>query len=213
MARKKKKEKSQRTRAFGSPIELMLRNGIVSAAESNGITLYDHSVFVGSPFIENGDDAFAHAGVNPGGSGREQWGDPDGAAGSWSLFGGVLVESYRLDLCLELHDVGVIAVECDGHEFHERTKQQAAYDKSRDRDLLILGIPTLRFTGSEIHHSIERCVGSIYDVGHHLVSQGMHREERVFDAYHHGLSVGWRDAVIAYNKSVDPPADLDGEHW
>lgn len=42
------------------------------------------------------------------------------------------------------------AVECDGHDFHERTKEQAAHDRKRDRALLTEGIPTLRFTGSEI---------------------------------------------------------------
>lgn len=41
-------------------------------------------------------------------------------------------------------------VECDGHDFHERTKEQAARDKSRDRYLQTLGYPIYRYTGSEI---------------------------------------------------------------
>ncbi len=41
-------------------------------------------------------------------------------------------------------------VECDGHDFHERTKQQAARDKGRDRFLQSLGYPVFRFMGSEI---------------------------------------------------------------
>lgn len=41
-------------------------------------------------------------------------------------------------------------VECDGHDFHERTKEQAARDRARDRQAMIDGIPVLRFTGSEI---------------------------------------------------------------
>lgn len=41
-------------------------------------------------------------------------------------------------------------VECDGHDYHERTKQQAKRDKSRDRQLQALGHHVLRFTGSEI---------------------------------------------------------------
>lgn len=45
----------------------------------------------------------------------------------------------------------VFAVECDGHEWHEKTKEQVARDKLRDRRLLgDLGIPTVRFAGSEI---------------------------------------------------------------
>lgn len=43
------------------------------------------------------------------------------------------------------------AVECDGHDFHERTKEQAKHDRSRDRYFQSCGIYTLRYTGSEIH--------------------------------------------------------------
>jgi very-short-patch-repair endonuclease len=43
-----------------------------------------------------------------------------------------------------------IAVECDGHGFHERTPEQAANDRSRDRALLREGVPTLRYTFSEL---------------------------------------------------------------
>lgn len=41
-------------------------------------------------------------------------------------------------------------VELDGHDFHERTKEQAARDRSRDRDLMANGYQVLRFTGSEV---------------------------------------------------------------
>lgn len=43
-----------------------------------------------------------------------------------------------------------IAVECDGHDFHERTREQAERDKRRDRDLQVEGWLVARFTGSEI---------------------------------------------------------------
>src|SRR5690606_35457447 len=49
----------------------------------------------------------------------------------------VLIGHYRVDFMIECRDSiaeGVI-VECDGHEFHERTKEQAARDKARDRFL------------------------------------------------------------------------------
>ncbi len=46
-----------------------------------------------------------------------------------------------------------LIVECDGHDFHDRTKQQAAKDRSRDRDLTFQGFTIFRFTGSEIHNS------------------------------------------------------------
>jgi hypothetical protein len=44
-----------------------------------------------------------------------------------------------------------LVVELDGHDFHERTKEQAKRDKSRDRRLTALGFTVFRFTGSEVH--------------------------------------------------------------
>lgn len=54
-----------------------------------------------------------------------------------------------------------LAVECDGHDFHERTKHQARRDRSRDREMANLGITVLRFTGQEIHEDAERCAWEI----------------------------------------------------
>lgn len=63
------------------------------------------------------------------------------------------IGKFRADFLLWFsfgtHHGGVI-VECDGHQFHERNKEQAARDKSRDRELLSAGYPVMRFTGSEI---------------------------------------------------------------
>jgi very-short-patch-repair endonuclease len=44
-----------------------------------------------------------------------------------------------------------VAIECDGHDFHEKTKQQAMRDKKRDRAIQISGLKILRYTGAEIH--------------------------------------------------------------
>ena len=43
-----------------------------------------------------------------------------------------------------------VIVECDGHDFHEKTKQQAIKDKNRDRKLQMAGPRVFHFTGSEI---------------------------------------------------------------
>lgn len=43
-----------------------------------------------------------------------------------------------------------LVVECDGHDFHERTKEQAEADKSRDRTLQSVGYNVFRFTGSKL---------------------------------------------------------------
>lgn len=80
-------------------------------------------------------------------------------------FGGVFpqaqIGSHRVDF-LVLHvkpggGYAGIIVECDGHDFHERTKEQAASDKSRDRELQSHGFHVLRFTGSEIWRDAYAC--------------------------------------------------------
>lgn len=43
-----------------------------------------------------------------------------------------------------------LAVEVDGHDFHERTKEQAERDRSRDRAMIADGWTVLRFTGREV---------------------------------------------------------------
>ncbi len=69
------------------------------------------------------------------------------------------LENWRPDFVIQYYDYGWPArperwarliVECDGHDFHERTKQQAARDRRRDRMSQFEGTPVLRFTGSEI---------------------------------------------------------------
>ncbi len=62
---------------------------------------------------------------------------------------------YRVDFAI----IGErrVVVELDGHDFHERTKEQAKNDKSRDRVLSASGWTVLRFTGSEIFSNASRC--------------------------------------------------------
>ncbi len=57
--------------------------------------------------------------------------------------------------------INFLVIECDGHDFHERTKEQARRDRSRDRDLLIGDYRVMRFTGSEIFRDAERCAADI----------------------------------------------------
>lgn len=48
-------------------------------------------------------------------------------------------------------------IECDGHEFHERTKEQAMNDRKKDRDFMIQGKNLFRFTGSELYRDSHSC--------------------------------------------------------
>jgi very-short-patch-repair endonuclease len=52
-----------------------------------------------------------------------------------------------------------MVVECDGHDFHERTKEQASRDRERDRALQRRGHLIHRFTGSDIWASASKCAG------------------------------------------------------
>lgn len=69
------------------------------------------------------------------------------------------VLGYKLDFAIvrDGADTGV-AIELDGHDFHERTKEQAQHDKSRDRKLQAAGWRVLRFTGSEVWKDPAKCV-------------------------------------------------------
>lgn len=71
-------------------------------------------------------------------------------------------KSYRADFLLVVNNsdeskLKKMIVECDGHEFHERTKEQAARDKGRDREFTTAGYTVMRFTGSEITRDAIAC--------------------------------------------------------
>ena len=61
-----------------------------------------------------------------------------------------------------------IAIECDGHDFHERTKKQAAADKSRDRALSSQFARVIRFTGSEIYADPCKCASETLQLADEL---------------------------------------------
>ena len=54
-----------------------------------------------------------------------------------------------------------LVAEVDGHDFHERTKEQAQRDKSRDRDLQAAGFTVFRFTGREVFREVDDKVGEV----------------------------------------------------
>lgn len=84
------------------------------------------------------------------------------------LYGQVHCEKSRVDFVVERIDVpskGIarVVVECDGHDFHERTKEQAKKDRSRDRFFAMHDLTVLRFTGSEIYADEVGCARQVYD--------------------------------------------------
>lgn len=77
------------------------------------------------------------------------------------------VAGYKVDFLVYFlqgsHYAGV-AVECDGHDFHEKTKEQASRDKARDRAILAEGFPVVRFSGSDIYRDASNCVEQIKEI-------------------------------------------------
>lgn len=65
----------------------------------------------------------------------------------------IQIGPYRVDFLLDhepSRDLPPLIVEVDGHNWHEKTKEQAQRDKARDRFLVGRGYRLVRFTGSEI---------------------------------------------------------------
>lgn len=54
-----------------------------------------------------------------------------------------------------------LVIECDGHDFHEKTKGQAKHDKERDRNLQLEGFRVMHFTGSEVFKDSDKCADQI----------------------------------------------------
>ncbi len=56
-----------------------------------------------------------------------------------------------------------MVIECDGHDFHERTKVQAKRDRERDRLLQSFGFLVYRCTGQEIWEDVFACATQAID--------------------------------------------------
>lgn len=97
--------------------------------------------------------------------------DPPSVVGQWRGNGYELRaqhqwERYRVDFALlpcdqQARPRRVIIVEVDGHEWHERTKEQAEYDRARDRYMTSTGAAVLRFTGREIWRDATLCAQEV----------------------------------------------------
>jgi very-short-patch-repair endonuclease len=79
------------------------------------------------------------------------------------------IGDYRVDFLIYAADMSRrpdrvwrrLIIECDGHDFHERTKEQSTRDKSRDRDLIMRGYEVFRFTGSELWRDPLGCADQV----------------------------------------------------
>lgn len=74
------------------------------------------------------------------------------------------IDKYTVDFLIQVDENKYIVIECDGHEFHEKTKEQAKHDKERDRFLQKEGYPVYRFTGSEIFNNPLHILSEIEEI-------------------------------------------------
>lgn len=85
--------------------------------------------------------------------------------GIWMYCHGIPFEAqrqigkYRVDFC-----VGSAVIECDGFDYHDRTKEQATRDKQQERELMSLGFTVYRFSGAEIWADPEKCAKEVIKI-------------------------------------------------
>lgn len=87
-----------------------------------------------------------------------------------------VIGDYRVDFLLKFWRGVTVVVECDGHDWHERTPEQAERDKSRDRFLQAQGHLVFRFTGREIWRDPVRCAREAFAAAQEEWSRRMDRE-------------------------------------
>ena len=56
-----------------------------------------------------------------------------------------------------------LVIECDGHEFHEKTKAQVEKRNKRDIDLKTAGYDVLHFSGSQIFKKPIECADQVFE--------------------------------------------------
>ncbi len=73
---------------------------------------------------------------------------------------------YRVDFLIPVifykNIYRCFVVECDGHNFHEKTKEQVKKDNIRQRNIEANGYRMIRFSGSEIYEDAYTCAMEVF---------------------------------------------------
>lgn len=56
----------------------------------------------------------------------------------------------------------VVFIECDGFDYHAKTKEQFTYTQQKDRELKTMGYNVLHFTGTEIYTNPLKCADEVW---------------------------------------------------
>lgn len=77
-------------------------------------------------------------------------------------------KKYRVDFLIPVvyknQENIMFVIECDGYEFHQKTKKQVEADNQRQRDLQEAGYEVIRFSGTEIYHKPYQCALAIKNI-------------------------------------------------
>lgn len=77
-------------------------------------------------------------------------------------------KKYRVDFFIPViyknQENKCFIVECDGHEFHQKTKEQVERDNTRMRKLQKAGYEVIRFSGTEIWHRPYKCAEEVLNI-------------------------------------------------
>ena len=77
-------------------------------------------------------------------------------------------KKYRVDFLIPViyknQENKCFVIECDGHEFHQKTKEQVERDNTRMRNLQKAGYEVVRFSGTEIWHRPYKCANEVLNI-------------------------------------------------
>jgi very-short-patch-repair endonuclease len=74
----------------------------------------------------------------------------------------------------------IVIIEVDGHDFHEKTKEQVRRDKSRDRFMTATEARVFRFSGSEVYQDAEACAADVLEYVFKLQQEHLEDEFKKF---------------------------------
>jgi hypothetical protein len=133
--------------------------------------------------------------------------------------------AQRCDFCViywpDSQPGSSVNIEIDGHDFHERTKEQASSDRKRDRVALRSDGPVIRFTGSNVYAGPQACVSDTISILRALSERReMNECQLSSEAYRRGFEAGFTArgvSLVRLGQQVQEvePADaktLLGEH-
>jgi hypothetical protein len=95
-------------------------------------------------------------------------------------------------------------VEIDGHDFHDRTKEQVARDKARDRKIVREGHRLLRFSGSEVYASPVGCMNEVIETLQSLLES---EAESAAEVAWKARKIGFDEGYVRRGESLAVLAD------